>query len=46
MVVGMAMNVMKGTVMNKIHGVPFATVCMVWALVFSVAGHAALPASI
>ena len=34
MVVGMAMNVMKGTVMNKIHGVPFATVCMVWALVF------------
>ena len=34
MVVGMAMNVMKGTVMNKMHGVPFATVCMVWALVF------------
>ena len=27
------MNVMKGTVMNKMHGVPFATVCMVWALV-------------
>lgn len=34
MVVEMAMNVMKGTVMNKMHGVPFATVCMVWALVF------------
>ena len=37
------MNVMKGTVMNKMHGVPFLTVCMVWGLIFG--GHAGVLAA-
>jgi pilus assembly protein CpaC len=38
MVMGMAMNDMKGTVMNKMHGGPFSTVYLVVALVLC--GHA------